>query len=292
VEILAKHTSNEIDKNKLTHLSDGVVYTPAIVEHRISVLDLLETYPSIELPFASFLSMLPSLKPRHYSISSSPLANPGVCTLTYSIIDAPSLSGLPDRFQAVAGTYLQTLGPGDPIQVGVRSTNRIFRPPTNPENTPLVMFCAGSGLAPFRGFVQERAELISEGKRKLAPALLFVGCRAPDNDRLYADEFDHWTKLGAVEVYYAYSRAPESSCGCKYVQHRILHEKDRVGALWRSGAKIYTCGSRDVATEIGLAAKTLVKERMEAIGTPFTDKQVDQWLEEKKNERFVSDIFS
>jgi cytochrome P450/NADPH-cytochrome P450 reductase len=235
--------------------------------------------------------MLPSLKPRHYSISSSPLASPRVCSLTYSVIDAPTLSGLPGRFHGVSGTYLQRLKPGDPIQIGVRSTNKLFRPPADLENTPIIMFCAGSGLAPFRGFIQERAVLIAEGKRKLAPALLFVGCRAPDNDRLYGEEFDEWTKLGAVDVSYAYSRAPEKSDGCKYVQDRILHDKDRVSELWRAGAQIYVCGSKEVAREIGIASKALIKERMAAIGKLMTDQEVDQWVAEKKNERFVSDIF-
>jgi cytochrome P450/NADPH-cytochrome P450 reductase len=90
----------------------------------------------------------------------------------------------------VSGTYLQRLNPGNRIQIGVRSTNKLFRPPNDLEKTPMIMFCAGWRLAPLRSFVPELAVLIAKRKRKLNPALLLIGCRALDNDQLYADEFD------------------------------------------------------------------------------------------------------
>jgi cytochrome P450 / NADPH-cytochrome P450 reductase len=274
------------------NLGSGDVYSVAVLNARVSVLDIVETYQSIDMPFANFLALLPPLKLRHYSISSSPLMNPTTCSLTYSVIEGPSLSGLSARFQGVAGTHLQNLKPGDGVQVSVRSTNKFFRLPIEPEKTPITMFCAGTGLAPFRGFIEERAYLIKEGRRQLAPALLFIGCRAPFNDLLYADELREWASIGAVDVRYAFSREPESSEGCKYVQDRMLHDKKDVAAMWNNGAKFYICGTREVAKEIGRAARQLMMEKAAEQGKALTDEQLDAWVADKKNERFISDIFS
>jgi cytochrome P450/NADPH-cytochrome P450 reductase len=266
-------------------------YPTEAVNRRLSILDILKSNQSINLPFAQYLTLLPPLKLRHYSISSSPLSNPNTCSLTYSVINAPGLSGL-GQFHGVASTYLETLSPGDQILVSVRSTNKLFRPPVNPEETPIVMFCAGSGLAPFRGFVQERAIQIREGQRKLSPALLFTGCRGPAIDQLYEEESREWVSIGAVDVRYAYSRDSERSEGCKYIQDRMLHDKMDIYKMWDAGAKIYMCGSREVAQEIRAAAKKLVAEHASSKGKQWGDEEIENWLVEKKNERIVSDVFS
>jgi cytochrome P450/NADPH-cytochrome P450 reductase len=157
----------------------------------------------------------------------------------------------------------------------------------------MVMFCAGAGLAPFRGFVQERAVRIREGGRALAPALLFVGCRGPPTgDVLYRGEFEEWARIGAVDVRYAFSRDPDASEGCKYVQDRVLRDREDVFALWDRGAKIYVCGSREVANEVGVAAREMVVERMRQRGGKEGAADVEAWFEDKRNERFISDIFS
>ncbi|KIW06988.1 uncharacterized protein PV09_02646 [Verruconis gallopava] len=290
------HTLSEaatgVDKQKLTDLTDQTMYEASILQHRISILDLLEQYPSVDLPFDQFLTMLPPLQTRHYSISSSSLAQPDSCTLTYSVIDAPTMSGLGDRFQGVAGTYLKTLRKGDDVLVSVRATNKLFRLPADQANTPLMMFCAGSGLAPFRGFIQERAYLIKEGKRKLAPALLFFGCRSRKEDALYEEELAEWQKIGAVDVRYAFSKSPADSAGCKYVQERMLHDKAEVVDLFERGSMVYVCGSRAVATELGGAARELVKWKAEMEGKQLSSEMVESFMSVMKNSRFVSDVFT
>ena len=108
------------------------------------------------------------------------------------MIDSPSLSGR-GRFIGVAGSYLSHLRAGDQVQVGVRSTNKFFRLPNDVSATPLLMLCAGTGIAPLRGFLQERATQMQAGRKDLAPAILFVGCKSHIADRLYADEVDKWS---------------------------------------------------------------------------------------------------
>lgn len=292
VEKLAEKASGAEEKKKLTDMAELAIYEASILQHRISILDLLEQYPTIELPFDQYLAMLPPLTTRHYSISSSSLAQPNSCTLTYSVIDAPTFSGIGERFHGVTGTYLQGLQKGDDVLVSVRATNKQFRLPRNQIETPIMMFCAGSGLAPFRGFIQERAYLIEEGKQQLAPALLFVGCRSKDEDALYADELSAWSKIGAVDVRYACSRKPEESEGCKYVQDRVLYDRVDVVGLFAKGAMVYTCGSKEVAQELGIAARELVQWKTAKDGAAVSPGMVEEFLGAMRNSRFAADVFS
>jgi cytochrome P450 / NADPH-cytochrome P450 reductase len=264
----------------------------ALTERHISLLDLLTQYPSIELGFPAFLSMLPPLRTRHYSISSSPLADPATCTITYGIIDESAKSGV-GRYQGVTGTYLASLKPGDEISVSVRATNKYFHLPAEVDTTPIIMFGAGTGLAPFRGFVQERVQQIAAG-RTLAPALLFFGCRDVERDRLYGSELDDWARTGAVDVRYAFSRDPSHTlaAGCKYIQDRMLKDREDVRRLWRSGAKVFTCGSPAVSESVGKAGKEILKWSLEQSGKTVTDEEARQWFAERRNERFVVDVFA
>lgn len=128
--------------------------------------------------------------------------------------------------------------------------------------------------------------------RKIAPALLFFGCRSPDEDDLYAEEFARWEKLGAVEMRKAYSRAPEKSFGCKYVQHRLFHDREDIYKLWSQGAKMFVCGSRDVGNAIEEACVEMIQES----GARKLDKIVSVeeakgWFEKLKNERYLTDVF-
>ncbi len=200
-------------------------------------MDLLERYPSCALSFASFLQMLSPLKPRQYSISSSPLWSATHCTLTVAVLEAPAWSGQ-GEFQGVTSTYLARSRPGSKVAVATRASNAAFHMPESPD-TPMIMTCAGTGIAPFRGFLQERAIRVGEGAT-LGPALLFFGCEYPDVDFLYKDELTEWAQSGVVSVRPAFSRAPDGDV--KYVQDRLWKDRADVMALMNQGAHIYVCG--------------------------------------------------
>ncbi|GJN72481.1 hypothetical protein PLICBS_006554 [Purpureocillium lilacinum] len=261
-------------------------YHENITVKRISILDLLEQFPTISLPLGSYLGMLPPMRVRQYSISSSPLADPAKVTLTYSVLEQPALSSKGSHV-GVATKFLAGLLPGEHLHVAVRPS-KSFHLPSEAENTPIVCVAAGSGIAPFRGFMQERAAMIGAG-RKVAPALLFFGCRCPDKDDLYADELALWEELGAVEVRRAYSRAPEKSFGCKYVQHRLSHDRADVSKLWDRGAKIYVCGSRDMGKAVESVCIDIVQHSSSS--KDVTEKKTKAWFEKQRNERYVTDVF-
>ena len=125
--------------------------------------------------------------------------------------------------------------------------------------------------------------------QELAPALLFVGCRWKARDRLYADEFDAWAKQGAVDVRYAFSR---ESDGCKYVQDRVSKDKEDVFKMWDQDARVYVCGSPQLAEAVGKVGRELVKARAKAKGNEMSEEDVEKWLGGMRNERFVTDVFA
>ena len=225
---LKSSATNEATVSAVSSLLDN--YQNEILAKRISLLDLLETYPEIDMTLSTFLSLLPPMRIRQYSIASSPLANPSRVALCVSVLDAPAFSdnGTGRRFRGVASTFLASLTPGTKVPVAVRPSGAAFSLPADPI-VPIVMFCAGSGLAPFRGFVQERSVQKASG-RKVGRAVLFFGCRDPEEDNLYngvgKDEVEgdmkKWVEEGVVEIRPAFSRKSDASDGCKYVQEYVF----------------------------------------------------------------------
>ncbi|KIP12117.1 hypothetical protein PHLGIDRAFT_98480 [Phlebiopsis gigantea 11061_1 CR5-6] len=283
VRALLECESSEDTKVSLQALLES--YTDEVLSRRRSILDLLEEHSDIELSFSAFLSLLPSMRIRQYSISSSPLWNAQRVTLTISVIDAPAISGRKEPFLGVASTYLASLRPGDRVQMAVRASATAFHLPQDPR-TPLVLLCAGSGLAPMRGFLQERA-LQKKAGREVGRVVLFFGCRNPADDYLYRDsDLKEWEELGAVEIYPAFSRAPEKSEGCKYVQDRLWHERRALDGLYEAGAKWFVCGSGRVSRGVKEVLTAMIKEVKGS-----SDEEAAAAFERATVGRYATDIF-
>ncbi|GAB7348487.1 hypothetical protein MBLNU459_g6894t1 [Dothideomycetes sp. NU459] len=286
--MLADACTDEHTKTQLTQLTDK--FSAEVSEKRVSLLDLLCRFESIQLPLGNFIASLPPMRTRSYSISSSSLWNPKHVTLTYNVLHTTHTSGAGEHV-GVASNFLSKLAKGDTLHVSVRPSNQNFHLPTDSENTPVLMACAGTGLAPFRGFVQERAAQVGSG-RKLAPAILIIGCRSPDNDELYREEFDKWEAMGAVKVLRAYSRAPEASEGHKYAQETLYAHKDEILELWDKGSKAYVCGSRNLEQSIRETCQRIYLERAKERGKDKTEKDAVEWFESIRNARFATDVFT
>ncbi|KAH8841643.1 hypothetical protein MCOR27_005039 [Pyricularia oryzae] len=258
----------------------------------LSVIGILERFPSLLVPFETFLFMLPPMRVRQYSISSSPLVDKGKLTLTYSVLDAPAHSGM-GRHVGVASSYLSSLMPGDKLQASVRPAAGGFRLPPDPLRTPMICIAAGTGLAPFRAFIQERAALLQTSAQTppAAPALLFYGCRDPDQDDLYRDELDAWEAAGAVVVYRAFSRRADASGGCSYVQDRLWREREAVGELWRRDARVYICGAGRMAGGVKEVLVRIMQSEGERMGSPISAEEGMAWFDKHRNERFATDVF-
>ncbi|GKT48139.1 bifunctional cytochrome P450/NADPH--P450 reductase [Colletotrichum spaethianum] len=285
---ISEYTEDMETKAELDRLS-GEAYTDEISSRRVSVIDLLERHSRIKLPIGAFLSMMPSMRIRQYSISSSPMVHPDSASLTFSVLNKPSLSGS-GYFIGVASSYLDSLTKGDSLHVAVRPSHAAFRLPSDAERTPIIFVAAGTGIAPFRGFIQERAAMLIAG-RTLAPALLFFGCRSPDNDDLYREELDDWEALGAVSVRRAFSWESDKSNGCKHAQDRVWHDRKELIHLWEQGAKIYVCGSRDVAES---TKETIIKIKIameKEKGVETEAESIQEWFDSLRNIRYMTDTY-
>ena len=201
--------------------------------------------------------MLAPLAPRYYSISSSSLVSPRHCSITVGVLSAPARSGR-GTFNGVCSNYLR-LGESDEIIYAfVRDTGSDFRLPTDPAR-PLLMVGAGTGIAPFRGFLQQRAAL-RDREVGLGPALLLFGCRHPQQDQLYADELREYARTGVARVAPAFSRLPDEPK--TYVQDRLLQMGDEVWELLEADAVVYICGASVMADGVRTALGRLHEHKV------------------------------
>ncbi|TNM40431.1 cytochrome P450 [Nocardioides albidus] len=272
-------------RTELAALAEEDAYQLDVLGKRVSLLDLLERHPGCPLSFAGFLEMLPPARARQYSISSSPLWNDERCSITVAVVDAPAMSGN-GRFQGMASSYLANCPPGTRVTVAVRTSHDLFHPPAALD-VPMVMVCAGTGLAPFRGFLQERAVQARNG-RTVATSLLFFGCDHPDVDLLYRDELAEWEAAGIVSVRPAYFKAPEGDV--TFVQHRLWQDRADVADAFNRGANVYVCGDgRHMAPAV---RETIVRIYQEA--TSASDDDAQAWADRIEQEagRYVSDVFA
>ncbi|HEX3467008.1 MAG TPA: cytochrome P450 [Candidatus Elarobacter sp.] len=240
IATMAEHTQCPDTKPRLLALAAGDeatgAYRTEVKRKRRTVLDLLEDHPACELPFEAYLDMLPLMTPRYYSISSSPRALPDRCSITVGVVREPAWSGR-RTFEGVCSTYLARHDDGAAIDAFVKRSASGFRLPSDPA-VPVVMIGPGTGLAPFRGFLQERDELRRSGAA-LGRALLFSGCRHPDQDYIYRDELERFAADGIVELHVAFSRLGAEKT---YVQHCIAERADDVWSILEAGGVVYVCG--------------------------------------------------
>ncbi|CAF3298666.1 unnamed protein product [Rotaria sp. Silwood2] len=281
IETLAGLCKNEKEQINLTNLG-GDEYEKEILDKRISILDILEIYHSCELTFPQYLRMLPSLRIRQYSISSSPIWNSEVVTITFDILNTSALSGY-GQYYGVASNYLSNLKEGDRVSCSVRASNVTFHPPEDTK-IPIVMIAAGTGIAPFRGFIQERAAQLVCG-REIGRTILYYGCRL-DEDFLYLDELDRWSKLGAVEIKSVFSR--QENNGKKYVQDLLWEDRNEIAKLYCSGARFYTCGS---AKKLGVSVKTCFIKIITEI-KQCDEEEAGKILEKISLDRYSVDVFA
>lgn len=282
---LAAATRCPPDRKALEALAEPAAYETEVLAKRVSLLDLLERFPACELGLGAYLAALPPMRARQYSISSSPLRDPARCSLTVSVLDAPAMAG-GHRHLGVASTYLAGLEPGARLSVAVRPSQAAFHPPEDP-SVPVIMVCAGSGIAPFHGFLQERAIQKANG-RAVGPALLFFGMTHPQVDFLYRDELTRWQDEGVVAVHRAFSKAPEGDV--TYVQHRVWQERGAVAEFFRQGATVYVCGDGERMAPAVRATFVRIYQDAKGVGA----EAAEAWAErvERETGRYVADVFA
>ncbi|MGY5343367.1 bifunctional cytochrome P450/NADPH--P450 reductase [Paenibacillus glucanolyticus] len=259
-------------------------YQTEVRAKRLTMLELLERYEACELPFERFLELLPALKPRYYSISSSPRVSWTQASITVSVVRESAWSGY-GEYRGIASNYLSQLETGAEVLMFIRSPESGFELPNNPA-TPLIMVGPGTGVAPFRGFIQARQILRAEGQ-KLGPAHLYFGCRNPEHDYLYREEFEQAARENLVTLHTAFSRV-EGTEKC-YVQHLLIQDGEMLLSLLEDGARMYICGDGSrMAPEV---EQTLIVSYQDKYGVDADE--AASWLSRLEAEgQYVKDVWA
>ena len=240
------------------------------------VVDILQAYPRARFTADELVKVLRKLQPRLYSIASSPKAFPEDIHLTVAVVRY-ELHGR--NRQGVCSTYLADRVNGGTMPVFIHSAKH-FRQPED-TSVPLIMVGPGTGIAPFRAFLQEREVLGAPGK-----SWLFFGDRNRATDFLYEEEINAWRGKGVLHrLDTAFSRdQPEKI----YVQQRML---ENAAELWRwleEGGYFYVCGDASrMAKDVDEALHRIVAEA----GGKSKEEAAAYVEELKKTKRYRKDVY-
>ena len=305
LSVLAAFAPDDDTKKQLVRLGDDKDYFhDKILSQRFNIAQVLQSLtskPFAAVPFSLLVESLHKMQPRYYSISSSSLVQKGTISIT-AVVESIRIPGADHVVKGVTTNYLLALKEkqnGDPspsphgltysitgprnkydgihVPVHVRHSN--FKLPSDPSR-PIVMIGPGTGVAPFRGFIQERGALAARGE-KVGTTVLFFGCRNRNEDFLYRNEWKVCLDLlpglkapllincfqtfedqlgDSLRIVTAFSReGPEKV----YVQHRLRENAPLVSDLLKQKANVYVCGdASNMAREVSSTlAQILAEER-------------------------------
>jgi sulfite reductase (NADPH) flavoprotein alpha-component len=224
-----------------------------------------------------FLALLRKLQPRLYSISSSPKLHPETVHLTISVLRYDSLGR---RRTGVCSTFLaERAGAESKVPVFIHS-NSAFKPPADP-GAPLIMVGPGTGIAPFRAFLQERQATGAKGRN-----WLFFGDQRAATDFLYRDELESLQHDGVLtRLDTAFSRDQTEKI---YVQHRMLAQAKKLFDWLENGAHFTVCGDASrMARDVDEALHRVIEKGGDR--SPDQAKEYVQHLQETK--RYVRDVY-
>ncbi|MEC5273387.1 assimilatory sulfite reductase (NADPH) flavoprotein subunit [Caldifermentibacillus hisashii] len=241
------------------------------------LLDFVRDFPPVQLKPVDFIQILRKLPARQYSIASSLKANPDEVHLTISTV----------RFQAhgrnrkgvCSSQIAERNQPGDMLPIYV-DQNPNFKLPSNPD-TPIIMIGPGTGVAPFRAFLQEREAEGITGK-----SWLFFGDQHFSSDFLYQVEWQKWLKNGVLtKMDVAFSRDQAEKV---YVQHRMLEKRKEFYQWLEEGAVVYVCGDeKHMARDVHQTILTILEKE-----GGLTSEQAAVYLDQmRKQKRYQRDVY-
>ncbi len=242
------------------------------------VIDVLAARADVKLAPTDFVRSLRKLQPRLYSISSSPKAHTNHVHLTVGAVRYEA-TGRPRK--GVCSTFLADRAVPRESRVGVFvHSNQAFRPPANGA-TPMIMVGPGTGIAPFRAFLEERQVTGAKGKN-----WLFFGDQREATDFIYRDELLAMKAAGTLtRLDLAWSRAQSEKI---YVQTRMLEHAAELYAWLEAGAHFYVCGDATrMAKDVDAALHTVV----ERAGKKSPDEAAAYIAALKTAKRYARDVY-
>lgn len=270
---------NEIARDpKLTKLLDPTnkVELQSYLYGR-EIIDLLHEFPAKEITADALVGIMRKLPPRLYSIASSPKAHPGEVHLTIGVVryDAHGRNR-----KGVCSTYLaERIAQGEKADVFV-TPNKHFKVPAN-NDASMIMVGPGTGIAPFRAFVEERKEIGAKGKN-----WLFFGDQHYLTDFLYQTEWQDYLADGILtKLDVAFSRDQKEKV---YVQDRMRANSKELYAWLEQGANFYVCGDASrMATDVDVALHDIIEQE----GGLSEDDAKAYVKQLKTDKRYLRDVY-
>ncbi len=244
VEVLASRAPDVGESQRLQALAEGY---PGAQPEDADLLDLLLAFPSARPPLQELVSALDLLQPRLYSIASSPAAVAGEVHLTVAAVRYKKRGRLR---KGIASTFLaERAAEGAEVPVFIQPAHG-FRLPAD-SDAPVIMIGPGTGVAPFRAFLQERRARGAKGRN-----WLFFGDQRRASDFLYEEELCAYRRDGLLtRLDTAFSRDQEDRV---YVQHRMRESSAELWSWLEDGASLYVCGAASMARDVDAALAAII----------------------------------
>jgi sulfite reductase (NADPH) flavoprotein alpha-component len=241
----------------------------------METIDFLQEHPSIRFAPAEFVGLLSKLQPRLYSVASSLKAFP---EQVHFIIDVVTYESHGRQRKGVCSTFLADRCDHSPVPV-FPSKSKFHLPEDN--DAPIIMVGPGTGVAPFRAFLQERQAIGARGK-----TWLFFGAQREQSDFSYREEFEKFSADGwLTRLDTAFSRDQAQKI---YVQHRMLEAGDELWKWLEEGAYFYVCGdAKRMAKDVDAALRKIVQEK----GGLKIEAASDYVEKLKTNKRYRRDVY-
>ena len=241
------------------------------------IIDILNDFPAKEITANALVGIMRKLPPRLYSIASSPKAHPGEVHLTVGVVRYDTHGR---QRKGVCSTYLSDrIALGDKADVFV-TANKHFKIPAD-NDAPMIMVGPGTGIAPFRAFVEERKAVGAKGQN-----WLFFGDQHYLTDFLYQTEWQDYLADGVLtKLDVAFSRDQEEKV---YVQDRMRENSKELYAWLEKGASFYVCGDASrMATDVDMALHEIIEKE----GCKNKEEAAAYVKKLKTDKRYLRDVY-
>lgn len=289
---LSQYATDPKDQETLRKMASSATegkshYQTWVLEAKRNILAVLQDMPSLRPPIDHLCELLPRLQARYYSIASSSKVHSNSVHICAVVVEYETKTGRTNK--GVATNWLKNKVPTDNghksmVPLFVRKSQ--FRLPFK-ASTPVIMIGPGTGIAPFMGFIQERAWLKQQGK-EVGETVLYYGCRHRNEDFLYQEELEQFEKDGVLtQLNVAFSRDQAEKV---YVQHLLKKNKENLWKLIHTdNAHIYICGdARNMARDVQNTFYEIASE----LGSMTHTQAVDYVKKLMTKGRYSQDVWS